>query len=559
MGAVVEGKSAGEATITCEDTVSGAVGELKIVARNGVDISKEYDTRDTDGDGLPDVWEKYGITYEGEFLDLPAMGADPNVPDVFVEVDYKSGINISEYDNEFKMVFNQFKKNNINLHIDRGSDSIDFVNGKKWGDNSKSNSISENVSISLSWDLFNPSNHFLNMNDKWKKLIKINFNHSPVRTVVFRYCILGDKIENQSSYAGYTVRQYFYIACESQKRDLLKSRDDYSKDRRLQYATVQAVMHELGHTLGLGHGGIKENGKPNNDARKREDYLSIMNYDYNYFGVYNKGTKYNLPWNEKGLTYSNEENDWGRLTYKIGEYGGALDGYINDFMDLEFIGDHDEIPIISSIEKKHTVAIEYSSDETGHWYACSGCDEKVDFEAHTEDSGAVTVEATETTEGVMTYSCSVCGYILKTETIPVIQPEHTHNYGTEWKSDSVSHWHECPCGDKTDIAQHISNGGTVTVQPTAYSTGLRTYSCTVCGYIIKTETVPATGNSGNDGGNSNSNSYNPSTTTPPYTPTTSTTTVTQPKLTLKATTKKDKITLKWNKIANAKNTPYINS
>lgn len=48
------------------------------------------DTLDTDGDGLPDVWEKEGLDYDGDGkidVDLPAMGADPNVPDIFVEVD----------------------------------------------------------------------------------------------------------------------------------------------------------------------------------------------------------------------------------------------------------------------------------------------------------------------------------------------------------------------------------------------------------------------------------------------------------------------------------------
>ena len=49
------------------------------------------DTLDTDGDGLPDVWEKEGLDYDGDGkidVDLPAMGADPNVPDIFVEVDW---------------------------------------------------------------------------------------------------------------------------------------------------------------------------------------------------------------------------------------------------------------------------------------------------------------------------------------------------------------------------------------------------------------------------------------------------------------------------------------
>ena len=136
---------------------------------------------------------------------------------------------------------------------------------------------------------------------------------------------------------------------------------------------------------------------------------------------------------------------------------------------------------------------DWLSDSTGHWHICNDCSEKVDFEPHTEDSGTITTKPTETAEGVKTFRCTKCGYVIRTETIPVTEPEHTHSYGTEWKSDSTSHWHECSCGDKTDIAQHIEDMGTVTVRPAAYQTGLRTYSCTVCGYVIRTETIPAAG------------------------------------------------------------------
>ncbi|MGN1137482.1 MAG: leucine-rich repeat protein, partial [Oscillospiraceae bacterium] len=154
---------------------------------------------------------------------------------------------------------------------------------------------------------------------------------------------------------------------------------------------------------------------------------------------------------------------------------------------------HTKTEPIAKLDHTHKLATEYSSDAAGHWHTCSGCTEKVDFEKHTEDSGTVTVEPTETTEGVKTFKCVKCEYVMRTETIPAIVPDHTHEYGTEWKSDSSSHWHECSCGDKADIGQHISDGGVITVQPTAISTGLRVYSCSVCGYVLETETIPATG------------------------------------------------------------------
>ncbi len=154
---------------------------------------------------------------------------------------------------------------------------------------------------------------------------------------------------------------------------------------------------------------------------------------------------------------------------------------------------HTKTETVPKLIHTHSLSVDYSKDETGHWHTCSGCTEKVDFEAHTEDSGTVTVQPTETTEGIRVYSCTVCGYVTRTETVPALNSEHTHSYGTAWKYDSTNHWHECSCGEKSDISQHISNGGVITVPPTATTAGVRVYSCYICGYAFRTETIPATG------------------------------------------------------------------
>ena len=185
----------------------------------------------------------------------------------------------------------------------------------------------------------------------------------------------------------------------------------------------------------------------------------------------------------------------------------------------------------------HTPAAEYSSDETGHWHACLDCNEKVDYEAHTEDSGTVMTEPTETTEGERTFKCAICGYVMSTETIPALTPEHTHSYGTEWKSDSSTHWHECECGDKTDIGTHTEGRGAVTVQPMAATTGIRVYSCTVCGCFLRTETIPAI-----------ENNCHP---TYPIYSVISTPSVFTEKLTVKAESDGSTVTLSWDEIEKA--------
>lgn len=87
---------------------------------------------------------------------------------------------------------------------------------------------------------------------------------------------------------------------------------------------------------------------------------------------------------------------------------------------------------------------------------------------------------------------------------------HTHNWATTWTSDANGHWHNCTAANcpittnsqKDDYAAHTSDGGKVTTEATVYQNGVRTYSCTICGYVIRTESIPATGGISHGGGSS---------------------------------------------------------
>lgn len=86
------------------------------------------------------------------------------------------------------------------------------------------------------------------------------------------------------------------------------------------------------------------------------------------------------------------------------------------------------------------------------------------------------------------------------ESAPVVCIVEGHVFSSDWKKDEVNHWHECACGEKTNLAAHISDFGKVTKAATATEAGEKTYSCTVCGRILKTESIPATGGIGTTGG-----------------------------------------------------------
>ena len=143
---------------------------------------------------------------------------------------------------------------------------------------------------------------------------------------------------------------------------------------------------------------------------------------------------------------------------------------------------------------------------------CSNCGEVVSTRelpptgAHVWDNGVVTTAPTETTPGVRTYTCTVCGDI-REETIPATG---AHDYRftktvAPTCTDGGYDLYTCSgCGaterrNLTDAAGHKWDGGTVTTAPTETTPGVRTFTCTVCG-DIREETIPATGASTCTGG-----------------------------------------------------------
>ena len=95
----------------------------------------------------------------------------------------------------------------------------------------------------------------------------------------------------------------------------------------------------------------------------------------------------------------------------------------------------------------HSYGTEWKSDAANHWHECA-CGAKADTAAH------VYTDDQDTT-------CNVCGYERELS--------HTHNFGTEWKSDATNHWHECACGDKADVVAHVYDNDQDT-------------TCNICGY-----------------------------------------------------------------------------
>ncbi len=219
---------------------------------------------DTDMDMLPDDWEVLGYGSEapgtGWWVDLPGMGADPRAKDIFLQVDYERGARPQP--TVFPYIFNMFREHGITFHLvgeterprpaygpvsdegaERSAARVDGT-GHYWFD------------PKLTWAV-----HYGYVQHSWRAsydwyfvTININTNNCPLSTA--------------------------------------DPQNDPACGPRNMMGEVYALVHELGHNMGLGHGGrlgsnnliglgeaIWREGDWDNGNQKA-NYISVMNYLY---------------------------------------------------------------------------------------------------------------------------------------------------------------------------------------------------------------------------------------------------------------------------------------
>lgn len=309
---------------------------------------------DTDGDGLRDGDEVFG-TPGG--LDLPAMGADPRRKDLFIEYDWMEEsvvcggaascgccFDIGLHSHEpsaaaLAMVTTMFANapipnpdgsTGITIHHDVGQGGA-FTGGGMIGSDDQ---IDGGVG-GAEFAGYKAANFAAN------------------RDNVFHYCILAHNYADGCSSGQAEVRG----------DDLIVTLQACLSDA----SVANTIAHELGHNLGLLHGG-------NVDCNWKPNYNSIMNYRYQFPGIddagcnvfadgildFSVGARNTLDessldetvgvcggvpvdWNEDGdggtdVGISVNVNLWGGVTYggEVGECGGTI-GNLGDFDDWTLV------------------------------------------------------------------------------------------------------------------------------------------------------------------------------------------------------------------------------
>jgi hypothetical protein len=266
----------------------GALLVATLIGTGGPSFAAGTNLPDADGDGLPDAWERHGVTLDGgagpRFIDLPAMDADPLRPDVYLQVDWMAD---DEHDQRpspeaIAMVVDAFARapyasptgaTGIALHVDAGPESP-LGPGRTWGELSRArvlpwrDQLGTAASGTYDWSAFQ------RLKDEPDGFARSG------RGAVFHYAIFAhyhDRDDARGSGAS-------GIARGIGGTDLLVTLGNFTAAVGTPREQAASLMHELGHNLGLRHGGC-------DDQNFKPGYASVMNYAHQMAGITRGGVE----------------------------------------------------------------------------------------------------------------------------------------------------------------------------------------------------------------------------------------------------------------------------
>jgi len=260
---------------------------------------------DTDGDGLLDNWETNGLTIDGELVDLPAMGADPQHKDIFVEIDWMGnpgdGHNhqpdpdaileiVDAFDNA--PVSNPDGQTGIHLHVDSGPNAP-----LTWGDVATWGSLSDGDELTHQTNISTCSGSF-----SWSGFDTIkNANFIEAREAIFHYNIWGHSMCSAKSGTSGVSRNSSGASFGDGASDFIVSLGGWTGQTGTEDQQAGTFMHELGHNLGLRHGG-------EDHLQWKPNYISVMNYSFQTRGLMIGGTQGHFDYSRYDLANLNESN-----------------------------------------------------------------------------------------------------------------------------------------------------------------------------------------------------------------------------------------------------------
>jgi hypothetical protein len=268
-------------------------------------VVERFGCLDEDGDGLCDDWEVNGVPYtdpidhQQKVLDLRALGANPKHKDIFVQLDYMEGLDAQGVFHSHRpragaiqLVIDAFgaapvdnpdHKPGIYLHVDCGTNCVaDPVVGDIWGRIDPTTNHTYSYSGPRAHSPYINGDSALNLAD-----LKTSYRDLPEyfpqgRRGVFHYALFAHQQNQSVSPAadcnGHQSTLRSSGIADLPGADLIVSLGCGYGGVGTTWQQAGALMHELGHNLGLHHGG-------GDDVNFKPNYLSVMNYWFNLSGL----------------------------------------------------------------------------------------------------------------------------------------------------------------------------------------------------------------------------------------------------------------------------------
>ncbi|RKG93666.1 hypothetical protein [Corallococcus terminator] len=205
------------------------------------DYGTNPNSSDTDGDRLSDYAELFG----SGGVNLPALGANPRRKDVFIEADYYA--NRKPTQGALDRVIAAF-----------ATAPVPNPDG------------STGITLHLALDQqIATADADADLNPVWTDFDRIKTKYFAAnRAPFFHYMVFAN------TYSGGTSSG---ISRGIPAHDFLVTLGGWSTPGGTELQQAGTIMHELGHNIGLRHGG-------NDDSNYKPNYLSIMNYEYQVYG-----------------------------------------------------------------------------------------------------------------------------------------------------------------------------------------------------------------------------------------------------------------------------------
>jgi hypothetical protein len=227
---------------------------------------------DNDLDGIPDSAEVSGGTFAG--IDLYAMGSRTSQKDIFIELDRMNTavVGIIPRQEAIQKVVDAFSANSVSVHFDAGDAFVGSFSTANFNLGQSASLVPYEICITLDQTTCTGNTTYKSIYDYKEAYFDLR------RLSIFHYLIMGSSqlANGASSNSG---------IAEINGNDFIVTFGGWSLSntvgtQRNILINYQAatIMHELGHNLGLQHGG-------NESTNYKPNYWSVMNYLYQLNGL----------------------------------------------------------------------------------------------------------------------------------------------------------------------------------------------------------------------------------------------------------------------------------